>query len=707
MAIINKIRDRSALVLVVVGLGMALFLFSDMVGFNTSLFGDTNRYVGEINGKQITYEEFEKEVDQMMYTYQLNTMDQEGNVQPVPPEQMDGLRDQAWNNLLYKYAYRPQFEAAGMAMTDDELVELVQGENIHPTIRDAFKNPETGQFDRNMLRTYLSRVSQDQIQMAVWSNFERNLPQDRLTNKYINAISKTNYVTSAEAKRTYLEQTATLTADYLYIPYTAIPDSTISLSEEELKAHLEEHYQEFALDRKSASLSYVAFSIAPAREDSMVVRENLKELKAIFKDAKDDSAFVANNSDLENPIEFKTVDNLDPALVNNTSSLEVGEVYGPFLNRQGQYTLYKVVDTKEEGQEFARASHILFQFAEDKPSEEAEAKALAQKVLDSIQSGQKSFETMAAIHGTDATASRGGDLGWFSRGRMVAEFEEAIFNAKETGVQNKITKTQFGYHLIKVTSVPANTQYKVASISREVFSGASTREVVYQQASEFQAVSEGLEAFKKNAEERGLSVQEADAIAPDQKSINQLQNVSELTRWAFGEGEVGSVSPVYETDDFFVVAYLKSRADAGEVSLEDVRDQVESQVRNKKKFEQIKAKLSGANLQEMKTAFGKGATIQSGQEVKLSASSLPGVGFDPATVGKIFSSKANEIGSPIMGKTALVVSQVKERKLPGPIADYTTYVNQAKQAALSRAAYNVSEAIKEYVGVEDMRYKFY
>ncbi len=90
--------------------------------------------------------------------------------------------------------------------------------------------------------------------------------------------------------------------------------------------------------------------------------------------------------------------------------------------------------------EQVRASHILVKTEKE-----------AQDILAQLKNGAK-FEDLAKKYSTDATAAKGGDLGWFSKGAMVPEFDKVVFGMKE-GQVSGIVKTQFGYHIIKVTGI--------------------------------------------------------------------------------------------------------------------------------------------------------------------------------------------------------------------------------------------------------------
>lgn len=94
-----------------------------------------------------------------------------------------------------------------------------------------------------------------------------------------------------------------------------------------------------------------------------------------------------------------------------------------------------------------RARHILF-IVDDKTSDVV-AKAKGNEVLKKIKAGED-FATLASQYGSDSTKDLGGDLGWFGKGMMVQEFEDAVFKIQPGQLADELVKTQFGYHIIKL-----------------------------------------------------------------------------------------------------------------------------------------------------------------------------------------------------------------------------------------------------------------
>lgn len=101
--------------------------------------------------------------------------------------------------------------------------------------------------------------------------------------------------------------------------------------------------------------------------------------------------------------------------------------------------------------EQVKASHILLRVPPNaKPEEKAAKKKKAEEILATARSGKKSFEDLAKEFGEDPTKARGGDLGYFTKGRMVKPFEEAAWKLKK-GQVSDVVETQFGFHIIKKT----------------------------------------------------------------------------------------------------------------------------------------------------------------------------------------------------------------------------------------------------------------
>ncbi|HSI91612.1 MAG TPA: peptidylprolyl isomerase, partial [Adhaeribacter sp.] len=398
MALINKIREKSGWAVGAIALGLLIFMvLGDLLGPNSRLFGQQDNIVGEIAGEDITIQEFDQALEGLKNNYAAQNGRQPGE------SEMAQLREQAWNQMIFKVAFQKEFERLGLDVTDDELFDMVQGNNIHPAIQQSFTDPQTGQFDRNAVTTYLKNLSSAPVEQQMqWASFEQSLAPDRMRIKYDNLIKQSVYVTNQEAKNFNQAQNAQASIKYLYIPYFTLSDSAYQVTDAQLQAYLDKNKDKYKADA-SRSIEYVTIPVRPSGADSASAKEEVNNLAKEFASANNDSLFVQANSETPFNPAFVTRGELPENLKN--TDLKEGQVYGPFPGN-GVYNIYKVTRVKEGGAAAARASHILFKPAGETPEAKAEAKKKAEDVLNQIKKGAD-FAAMAREHGSDGTASQG------------------------------------------------------------------------------------------------------------------------------------------------------------------------------------------------------------------------------------------------------------------------------------------------------------
>lgn len=415
MALINTIREKSCDAVGLVAVGMVLFIVGgDLVGGNSRLFNRNDTTVGEVAGEKVELADYNNALEQAKQAFIAQQQRQ-------PDEQAMGfLRDQAWNQTIYRMAFKPEWEKLGLGVSGDEEWDMVQGDNISPAIKQAFTDPKTGQFDRARLIDYLKNLEKlPPENQAAWRNFEANLPTERIANKYNALLKNSVYVTTAEAKRFEQAQNTKATVKYLFVPYGSISDSAVKVTDAQLHAYLDKNKGKYKVE-DGRSVEYISIPVLASKEDSAAVKNSIAERATQFATAPVDSLFVSANSEQPYNKAFRSPADL-PEELRKQLPLTKGKVYGPYAEN-GTYSLYKVTGASTGTQSAARASHILIKAEGTTPEAKAAAKAKAQDILNKIKGGAD-FATMARQFGTDVTKEQGGDLGWFSQGRMVPEFE--------------------------------------------------------------------------------------------------------------------------------------------------------------------------------------------------------------------------------------------------------------------------------------------
>ena len=310
-----------------------------------------------------------------------------------------------------------------------------------------------------------------------------------------------------------------------------------------------------------------------------------------------------------------------------------GKVFGPFLDGN-TYKVVKISKIFKDTVYSARAKHILIKWNDTSEASKKEARDKAQNILKDIKGGAD-FGSKAREFGTDGTASRGGDLGWFSSGQMVKPFETAVFGATKPGLLNNLVETEYGYHIIEVTNAKNNTAYKIAVIERAITPSDATLNEAFRKAEAFASDISDLKDFEARAKEQGLVVLEAKNILAGERRIGTVGEARPVVQWLFRDASKGKISQVFDLQDQNVVAIMTGAVEKGYRPLASVKDEITPAVRNELKGKVIIEKLNGlkGSLDEMKTAYGPDANVYSSSDLKLSSNSLPTVGFDPIAVG--------------------------------------------------------------------------
>ena len=702
MALIKQIRQRTGLAIGVIAGGLILFLLGgDLLSPNSTLLNSNQNIVGEIAGEEITLEEFSLKVEEYKAAFQQRT----GRI-PAEAE-LVSVREQAWQALIVERVFQEEYDKLGLTISSQELIDMVQGKNIVPELRAQLMNPQTGQFDKTQLITFLQSLeTADPAQQAAWAQQEKLFAQARSRVKYDNLIATTEYATTAEAKFEHKLANTIADASILFVPYYVIPDGDIQIQDSELSAYLSKNKEKFKVGN-AANLEYVSFSILPSGEDSAAVISKITALTDELKAAENDSAFVSKNSELQQPFQtFAPGDQLPVALTTNVDVPAKGETYGPFITANSSYVTYKITD-QYQGTPRMRASHILFGTEGMDDSGKAAVKTQAETVLAEIKASGN-FEVAAIQYGQDGTAQNGGDLGWFAKADFVEPFANATYAARSKGLLPNLVETEYGYHIIQVTELQATSYTKLAILELELVASDLTRNEAFRNADAFVAESGNRNEFTENATEKGFRIIQANNVDPTSRNLNTLTDARQVVIWAFSEATVGEVSTVFELNDAYLVASLVSRKEEGEAKLEDVKDQVKQLVLNEKKAALIQEKLSAkATLEEMKGVFTD-AAINEVPSLRLSYAVLPGIGFAPKAIGTIFGLQGSgQLTKPVQEDIGVLVGRLNTLTPAAEIGDYTVYQSQLTQGAFQRMTYQIMMALQELAKVKDYRYKYF
>lgn len=677
------------------------FVLTDLLSGQNSILAGNDRDIGEIAGETITYEAFQKRVDELVQNYAANFGRNPG------ADELNSLRNQAWLLLVAEKSFDKEYKDLGITVSPEELVDMVQGKNISPDIQRIFTDPSTGQFNKDQLLQTLNQLNASPQGRAQWRQFEESLIPGRKRVELDNLLDKSTFVTDAEAEREYNDQNSVAEIKYLYVPFYSINDSSVSVTDAELENYINEHKEDYKVDW-SRSIDYVTFPIVASSDDSLVYREELRDIKEEFTSISDDSLYASSNSEVENPFGTYSINNLPAIVASNLNIIQKGTVVGPYIDGDS-YVLYKLSDVYEDTTGVARASHILIKWDDDSDEAKAKARTEALSVLRKVQGGADFAEVAKEESKDGGSAINGGDLGWFSTGQMVPPFNDAVFGATKKGIIPRLVESQFGYHIIKVTEVADFTKYKVATVGLDIIASDETRDEAFRKADYFAGTSGNQNDFKTNAEKEGYTMLDASNIEPNDQSIARIGKARQVVAWLFRDASEGEVSPVYELDDQYVVAVMTGEQEEGTADLDMVRLEVTEKVKNELKGNKIKETLNGLSgtLEEIASGYGDDATVLTASDIKLSSTTLSSAGKATEAVGTVFSLTEGQVSKSIPTENGIVVLQL-ESLTPAPeIGDYSMHANNLKRAREGRSSYYLGELVKEKANVKDERYKFF
>ncbi len=685
-----------------VAVAIVSFILNDLFGNSpTSIFGGTDNSIGEIAGDRITVEEFQATVQELENNFMMSMGRQ-------PSERdMIGLREQAWTLLISRHAIVPQYEKVGSEVTVEEMYDILQGKNMDENLRMNYLD-STGAFDRNRMIKDLQDLAKQpagspgRIQ---WERIKLQLQGARERVKYENLLLKTNYVTQAEAERQYHVDNDVAEIKYLYVPYYAVGDSSVQVTDVDIKKYFDANKDKYKAE-ETRSFSYVTFPLVASSEDTLAIRTDMEKIATDFHNAEDDSTFATLNTEGNSPYEKYNVNTLPTYL--NRETIVKGLVLGPFIDN-GAYKVVKVTDIGTDTVYQMKASHILIKWTDNTPEAKKVAKEKAQKVLSEIKKGAN-FSVKALEYSEDpSNKARGGDLGWFQSGVMVPEFEKPVKAATKTGVLNDVVETAFGYHIIDVTAPKNNMKYTIATVERAIAASQETQDNQYRRADMFATDLSGVENFKERAQKEGLSVFESNDVTATERYVGNLGDAREMITWLYREGKVGKVSNIFDLDRDYAVAVMTGKSDAGYRPLDDkLKAEITVIVKKEKQAQVIIDKIKGdGTLEDLAKAFPRDAVVGSSSDVKLNATNIANIGYDPIAIGKAFSVENGKRTKPFAGESGVTVIEVQNKTVAPSMGDYSLFKDQLLRTADNKSSLEIADAIKDKAEIEDRRYKIY
>ena len=704
MAVIQTIRNRAGLlVAIIIGMALVAFILGDMLSSGGQVMNKAKANVAVVNGKNVSIDKF-----QALISEQEELIKMQSNRTSLDEETQLQVRQRAWDEMIQTLVMDREFDKLGLGVSGDELYDMVNGDNPHPFIMQFFADPTTGVINRIALAQFLQSVNNledGNSQKLFWFYLEDQIYKERKVSKYNTLLRQGLYATKLEAKRRNAEMNTSADFSYVVKSYSAVPDSTISISDAEIKAYYKEHINEYKQER-SADIRYVVWEVVPSAKDVKTAEKWINEVKPELEevDADRSLSYVRANSDIQPEERNYAKGELDTDLDSFAFAANEGDVYGPYFedNHYKLAKLAKVLYLPDS----VKASHILFQVDQ---SNAASVSLLADSLKTLIENGAN-FAALAAQYSSDqSNANDGGNLNWFTEGKMVKPFSDSCFYGKTGDV--KLVYSQFGIHIVKITaqSRPAK-KVQVAILAREVRASDETDQSYFTQASDFGAINNTREKFEQAIADGKVVALSAQNIDPNANEISGLENSRQLVRWAFNH-DVGSVTKrVMEFDNKYVVALLTASHEEGFADIEEVKTAIEVELRKQKQGEQLLAEVN-SKLEDVSVisavASNLGLTTKLATNVRFTSYSIPNLGTEPKLQAAAITLDQGQVSPAIEGTNGVYVIQVDNVNVPEETTDYSLAKSFITRSYASRVNYNSQTVLNELANIEDNRITFF
>jgi peptidyl-prolyl cis-trans isomerase D len=653
MTTLETLRTKAGVfVSIVIGIALLAFIVNaDTLATARAIFSSDDD-MGKIAGHTVSREEFANLLEYNTEIYKISYSLYSQEAPPMNDRVNESLREKTWQDLISKYVRNAEYGKIGLEISETELTDLtVTGNSLSPIITQIFTNPETGVVDRNQLQNFV--MSMEGPVKAWWIDLEQQIMNEQLFSRYSQLDTKSNYINSLDVEYALEGEKNNIEFSYILKDYASVPDSLISYKESDLKDYYNKNKLKYK-SLRSRDIEFVAFTATPSANDYEKVMYKMEELQPKM-DTLSPAAmplFVRRNSDVPWDSTYFKKGELPTVIDSVVFKMKPGDVL-PYYQEGTTYCLTGVVRFRNIP-DSVKADHILFS---------PENSSKADSVLNLIKKGA-SFAGLAKEFGTDGTAAKGGDLGWFDFKSMVRPFSDSCF-FKPVGSLMKV-QTQFGTHIIKIRDAKLyNNRIQLATVKKNINPSQETYQSYYAQANKIAVQGKGgVEKFRAACSEEGTVPRVESNIGLESKNVAQYQQVSDLIRWIYDAKE-GDVSGVLEVDskNTYIVAVLTGIKEAGISPYNKVRPQVAQKVVEEKKAEYLTAQISeaakgAATIDDVAAKLGVSVTSVS-PAVNFNTSYIPTLRMaEPNLLGAVTSSPENKLMEPVAGENGVYLYMV-------------------------------------------------
>lgn len=672
MATLEKIRSKSVLLIVIIGVALLAFIIGDFLTSGRTIFG-SGTTVAKVDGHKLDVMEFQNRLEQHNRQAQ----------QTGRKTEASQLQQQVINEMVSEALYQDELKKLGLTVTDAELQDLMLGRGS-VILNNRIMQESQGQIRSiNELHSRITRpadygMTPDQVQplTTYWRQLENEMEQQLLQQKFFNLFTGAITANALDAKALYDENSEIARVAYARKNFATLANDSYEVTEQEINNEWAQNKNAYRLPETTRTVSYITVGLVPSSEDILAGQQRV-ETALVRLRGSDDPTILSDMTDFVVDTERNT-----PAAIRNTrvkNYLDTAAVGAADVvtRNANSYTIVKLLGKSVE------VDSVCFDFVAVNGMEQ----------LDSIRKALNSGAKFASLEGNPAVISSQDSI-WVSLlDPASAQLKDALAGA-QTGVffsPDTVSSAQGG-RLFRVTRRrPAVPVYEYSTVSYTVDPSAATVAALENGLNEYVNANNKADAFISNAIEAGYQVLPA-KVSASTPSLGNLSDSRNAVVWAL-DAKKGQVSPVFggeESGRLIAVALTDVYDDYTPARDPELRDYLTAQVRNKKKAASMIGEYNGKASDLAGYAALMGASVDTAS-VNFGQVYVQGIGIGESEFqARAANSAPGQVVGPFEGAQGIYVISVVDVEAPARPYDYQ---ESAQQFSSSRGAYVLSNML--------------